>query len=274
MKMGLSGSVDVDWYVFLTAWLNLQRQCLLQGQDVPISQEMNSHEFIPQQHLMVFKISHWCLTWLWSKTQRLALSLRALMINEESTGHVRRVGLGAYSGLADELSGGSRQRVRTRLTLWHGDPDILLMDEAFSIEYFDSLLKCKAELIRLNDDKRTVELFFISHDWMKRCYRWPNRDYAKWWSGSSGTPDEILNSQRMTMLKPSSVVWMSQVFLRLKTSRTKKPAAVFENPERWSCLAPLQVLMDSNDREYGIVVEQSLLEHCFYRFIPKFWADR
>lgn len=87
------------------------------------------------------------------KTQRTEKALEMLA----------RVGLAGWEGaMPAELSGGMRQRVGLARALAL-DPDILLMDEAFSA--LDPLIRrdMQEELIRLQDDLRKTVLF-ITHD--------------------------------------------------------------------------------------------------------------
>ena len=169
---------------------------------------------------------------------------------------LERVGLGAYSeSYPDELSGGMKQRVGLARAL-ACDPDILLMDEAFSA--LDPLIRTEMqdELIRLqNDDKRTI--VFISHD-LDEAMRIGDR-IAIMQNGEVvqvGTPDDILNNPANDYVEAFFRGVNVASVLTVKDIARKKPAAVFKKSEHDGPASALQILMD-NDREYGIVVEKT-----------------
>ena len=171
---------------------------------------------------------------------------------------LERVGLGPYSeSYPDELSGGMKQRVGLARAL-ACDPDILLMDEAFSA--LDPLIRTEMqdELIRLqNDDKRTI--VFISHD-LDEAMRIGDR-IAIMQNGEVvqvGTPDEILNNPANDYVEAFFRGVNVASVLTVKDIARKKPAAVFKKSEHDGPASALQILMD-NDREYGIVIDKSSL---------------
>ncbi len=169
---------------------------------------------------------------------------------------LERVGLEAHcESYPDELSGGMKQRVGLARALAN-DPDILLMDEAFSA--LDPLIRTEMqdELIRLqNDDKRTI--VFISHD-LDEAMRIGDR-IAIMQDGvvvQVGTPDEILHNPANDYVRSFfRGVNVASVFTA-KDIAIKKPAAVFKKHDNDGPGAALQILLD-NDREYGIVVDRS-----------------
>ena len=171
---------------------------------------------------------------------------------------LERVGLGPYSeSYPDELSGGMKQRVGLARAL-ACDPDILLMDEAFSA--LDPLIRTEMqdELIRLqNDDKRTI--VFISHD-LDEAMRIGDR-IAIMQNGEVvqvGTPDEILNNPANDYVEAFFRGVNVASVLTVKDIARQKPAAVFKKSEHDGPASALQILMD-NDREYGIVIDKSSL---------------
>jgi glycine betaine/proline transport system ATP-binding protein len=135
------------------------------------------------------------------------------------------------------------------------DPDILLMDEAFSA--LDPLIRTEMqdELIRLqNDDKRTI--VFISHD-LDEAMRIGDR-IAIMQGGvvvQVGTPDEILHNPANDYISSFfSGVNMANVFCAKDVAR-KTSATVFKKNDNDGPAAALQLLLDS-DRDYGIVVDR------------------
>ncbi|GAL04327.1 L-proline glycine betaine ABC transport system permease protein ProV [Photobacterium aphoticum] len=136
------------------------------------------------------------------------------------------------------------------------DPDILLMDEAFSA--LDPLIRTEMqdELIRLqNDDKRTI--VFISHD-LDEAMRIGDR-IAIMQDGvvvQVGTPDEILHQPANDYVRSFfRGVNVATVFTAKDIAR-KKPAAVVKKSEVDGPSAALQLLLE-HDREYGIVVDKA-----------------
>lgn len=114
--------------------------------------------------------------------------------HEQAMAALASVGLDAYAdSYPDELSGGMQQRVGLARALAN-DPEILLMDEAFSA--LDPLIRTEMqdELLRLQArDQRTV--VFISHD-LDEAMRIGDR-IAIMEAGEVvqvGTPDDILHN--------------------------------------------------------------------------------
>jgi len=166
-----------------------------------------------------------------------------------------RVGLETHcESYPDELSGGMKQRVGLARALAN-DPDILLMDEAFSA--LDPLIRCEMqdELIRLqNDDKRTI--VFISHD-LDEAMRIGDR-IAIMQNGvvvQVGTPDDILQNPANDYVSSFfSGVNVASVFCA-KDIAKKTPAAVFKKHNNDGPAVAIKILMD-NERDYGVVVDR------------------
>lgn len=169
---------------------------------------------------------------------------------------LERVGLDTYAeSFPDELSGGMKQRVGLARAL-ACDPDILLMDEAFSA--LDPLIRTEMqdELIRLqNDDKRTI--VFISHD-LDEAMRIGDR-IAIMQNGEVvqvGTPDEILHNPANDYVEAFFRGVNIASVLTVKDIARKKPAAVFKKSDNDGPGSALQILIEQ-DREYGIVIDRS-----------------
>lgn len=181
---------------------------------------------------------------------------------DEATRHqtakeaLERVGLDAYiDSYPDELSGGMKQRVGLARALAN-DPDILLMDEAFSA--LDPLIRTEMqdELIRLqNDDQRTI--VFISHD-LDEAMRIGDR-IAIMQDGivvQVGSPDEILHNPANDYVESFfKGVNVASVFSAKDIAR-KRPNTVFKKHDNDGPAAAMQLLLDG-DRDFGIVVDKS-----------------
>ena len=164
--------------------------------------------------------------------------------NDSARNALARVGLESQcESYPDELSGGMKQRVGLARAL-ATDPDILLMDEAFSA--LDPLIRTEMqdELIRLqNDDRRTI--VFISHD-LDEAMRIGDR-IAIMQNGvvvQVGTPDEILQNPANDYVESFfSGVNVADVYSAKDIAR-KKPAAVFKKGETDGPAAALKILSD------------------------------
>lgn len=167
-----------------------------------------------------------------------------------------RVGLEQYTeSYPDELSGGMQQRVGLARALAN-DPEILLMDEAFSA--LDPLIRTEMqdELIRLqNDDQRTI--VFISHD-LDEAMRIGDR-IAIMQGGEVvqvGTPDDILHNPANDYVKSFfKGVDISNVFCAKDIARRRVPTIIRKN-EQDGASAALQ-LIDDSDWDYGVVLDRS-----------------
>ncbi|MDT8420071.1 MAG: glycine betaine/L-proline ABC transporter ATP-binding protein ProV [Desulfuromonadales bacterium] len=166
---------------------------------------------------------------------------------------LEQVGLEAWAAsMPHELSGGMQQRVGLARGL-AVDPDILLMDEAFSA--LDPLIRTEMqdELLKLQDKaKRTI--VFISHD-LDEAMRIGDR-IAIMEGGSVvqvGTPEEILQNPADDYVRaffrgvdPTNILSAGDI---ATDSQVTIPITDGKSPR-----AALQRLI-KNDRDYGFVVD-------------------
>lgn len=258
--MGLSGSGKSTLVRLLNRLIEpTQGSVLLKGKDIAHISEQELRDVRRKNISMVFQnfalMPH--MTVLENAAFGLELSgVVAYERNKSAKEALARVGLDAYcESFPDELSGGMKQRVGLARALAN-DPDILLMDEAFSA--LDPLIRTEMqdELIRLqNDDKRTI--VFISHD-LDEAMRIGDR-IAIMQDGivvQTGTPDEILHHPANDYVSSFfRGVNVASVFSAKDIAR-KKPAAVFKKHDNDGSAAAMQLLMD-HDRDYGIVVDRT-----------------
>lgn len=258
--MGLSGSGKSTLVRLLNRLIEPTRgSVLLKGKDIAQISDNELRKVRRQNISMVFQ--NFALMPHMTVIENAAFGLELAGVeetqrHESARAALGRVGLEAYcDSYPDELSGGMKQRVGLARALTN-DPDILLMDEAFSA--LDPLIRTEMqdELIRLqNDDKRTI--VFISHD-LDEAMRIGDR-IAIMQDGvvvQVGTPDEILHHPANDYVSSFfRGVNVASVFCAKDIAR-KKPAAMFKKHDNDGPAAAMQLLMD-NDREYGIVVDRS-----------------
>ncbi len=258
--MGLSGSGKSTLVRLLNRLIEPTRgSVLLKGSDIAHISDHELREVRRQNISMVFQ--NFALMPHMTVIENTAFGLELAGVPEAqrhqaAKAALERVGLDAYcESYPDELSGGMKQRVGLARALTN-DPDILLMDEAFSA--LDPLIRTEMqdELIRLqNDDKRTI--VFISHD-LDEAMRIGDR-IAIMQDGvvvQVGTPDEILHQPANDYVSSFfRGVNVASVFCAKDIAR-KNPAAVFKKHDNDGLAAAMQMLLD-NDREYGIVVDRA-----------------
>lgn len=166
-----------------------------------------------------------------------------------------QVGLENYAlSWPDELSGGMRQRVGLARALAN-DPDILLMDEAFSA--LDPLIRAEMqdELVKLQSrHQRTI--VFISHD-LDEAMRIGDR-IAIMQGGEVvqvGTPDEILNKPANDYVRTFfRGVDVSHVFSARDIAR-RRPVTLIRKTPGFGPRSALKLLQDE-DRDFGYVLER------------------
>ncbi|MDX1809861.1 MAG: glycine betaine/L-proline ABC transporter ATP-binding protein ProV [Sulfurospirillaceae bacterium] len=174
---------------------------------------------------------------------------------EKAYAALKQVGLENYGDVyPDELSGGMQQRVGLARALAN-DPDILLMDEAFSA--LDPLIRTEMqdELLNLqNEHERTV--VFISHDLDEairigdRIAIMQNANIAQ-----IGTPEEIISNPANDYVKSffkgvnvTSVLSASHIARKTNLTIVKKEGSGIKSAIQY---------MSDYDREFGFFVEKN-----------------
>ncbi len=168
---------------------------------------------------------------------------------------LEQVGLGAHSdSYPDELSGGMQQRVGLARALAN-NPDIMLMDEAFSA--LDPLIRTEmqGELLKLQaDHQRTI--VFISHD-LDEAMRIGDR-IAIMEGGEvvqTGTPDEILHNPANDYVRSFfKGVDVTNVFCA-KDIAIKEQVTLVQKGSTEDLKTALQQLEDNN-KDYGYLVDK------------------
>ncbi|WP_421213750.1 glycine betaine/L-proline ABC transporter ATP-binding protein ProV [Aeromonas dhakensis] len=195
--MGLSGSGKSTLVRLFNRLIEPSRgQVLIDGEDIAAISDSELRQVRRKKISMVFQsfalMPH--LSVLENTAFGLALAGVPLAERQQSARQaLQQVGLGQWiDAFPDALSGGMKQRVGLARALAN-DPDILLMDEAFSA--LDPLIRTEMqdELLKLQaSQQRTI--VFISHD-LDEAMRIGDR-IAIMQDGQLvqvGTPDEILN---------------------------------------------------------------------------------
>ena len=261
--MGLSGSGKSTLVRLLNRLITPTRgQVLIDGQDIASVSEKTLREirrtkismvfqsFALMPHMTVLDNTAFGMTLAGvEKNQRLSKALEAL----------KQVGLEKYAqAWPDQLSGGMRQRVGLARALAN-DPDILLMDEAFSA--LDPLIRTEMqdELVKLQA-KQQRTIVFISHD-LDEAMRIGDR-IAIMQNGQVvqvGTPDEILNQPANAYVETFfRGVDISQVF---SAKDIVKPAtgSIIHRATGLGPKSTLKLLTDQ-DRDYGYILNKQRFE--------------
>ncbi|WP_428776309.1 glycine betaine/L-proline ABC transporter ATP-binding protein ProV [Vibrio sp.] len=258
--MGLSGSGKSTLVRLLNRLIEPTRgNVLLKGKDIAHISEDELRDVRRKNISMVFQnfalMPHMTVI----ENAAFGLELAGVDIDKRrasALAALERVGLDAYAeSYPDELSGGMKQRVGLARAL-ACDPDILLMDEAFSA--LDPLIRTEMqdELLKLQEEhQRTI--VFISHD-LDEALRIGDR-IAIMQDGvvvQVGTPDEILHNPANDYVEAFFRGVNIASVLTAKDIARKKPAAVFKKSENDGPASAMQLLMD-HDREFGVVVDKT-----------------
>ena len=257
--MGLSGSGKSTLVRMLNRLIEITSgSVFVGGQDVAELDAKGLTELRRNQMSMVFQ--SFALMPHLNVIENAAFGLSLAKMNKEKR-HERamealtQVGLEAYpNSFPDELSGGMQQRVGLARAL-AVDPQILLMDEAFSA--LDPLIRAEMQdqLLSLQE-KHQRTIIFISHD-LDEAMRIGDR-IAIMEGGriiQIGTPDEILQDPANDYVQaffrgvdPTSILVAGDIARETQTTVIKHPG---KGPR-----SALQRLI-SQDREYGYVLDKS-----------------
>ena len=256
--MGLSGSGKSTMVRLLNRLIEPTRgEVLIDGEDIAKISEAKLRQVRRSKISMVFQsfalMPH--LTVL--NNTAFGMELAGVPVEERNTkalDALRQVGLENYANsYPDELSGGMRQRVGLARAMAN-NPDILLMDEAFSA--LDPLIRTEMqdELVKLQaQHQRTI--VFISHD-LDEAMRIGDR-IAIMQGGEVvqvGTPEDILNNPANDYVRTFfRGVDISQVFSAKDIARRR--GALIRKTPGFGPRAALK-LLEVEDREYGYVLER------------------
>ncbi|AVF37164.1 glycine betaine/L-proline ABC transporter ATP-binding protein ProV [Rahnella sikkimica] len=256
--MGLSGSGKSTMVRLLNRLIEPTRgEVLIDGEDIAKISESKLRQVRRSKISMVFQsfalMPH--LTVL--NNTAFGMELAGVPVaerNAKALDALRQVGLENYANsYPDELSGGMRQRVGLARAMAN-NPDILLMDEAFSA--LDPLIRTEMqdELVKLQaQHQRTI--VFISHD-LDEAMRIGDR-IAIMQGGEVvqvGTPEDILNNPANDYVRTFfRGVDISQVFSAKDIARRR--GALIRKTPGFGPRAALKLLEDE-DREYGYVLER------------------
>lgn len=257
--MGLSGSGKSTMVRLLNRLIEPTRgEVLIDGEDIAKISESKLRQVRRKKISMVFQsfalLPHLNVL----DNTAFGMELAGLPIaerTEKALDALRQVGLENYAkSYPDELSGGMRQRVGLARAMAN-NPDILLMDEAFSA--LDPLIRTEMqdELVKLQaQHQRTI--VFISHD-LDEAMRIGDR-IAIMQGGEViqvGTPEDILNNPANDYVRTFfRGVDITQVFSAKDIAR-RRPVALIRKTPGFGPRAALKLLEDE-DREYGYVLER------------------
>ncbi len=262
--MGLSGSGKSTLVRMLNRLIEpTSGEVLVDGEDILKMDKQQLVKFRRSKTSMVFQ--SFALMPHLSVVDNVAFGLELDGIDKETRqaralDALKQVGLDGWeSAMPNELSGGMQQRVGLARGL-AVDPDILLMDEAFSA--LDPLIKTEMqdELLKLQDrHERTI--VFISHD-LDEALRIGDR-IAIMEGGrvvQVGTPEEILQNPADDYVRaffrgvdPTGVISAGDIV------RDTQPTVIWHTP-KGSPRATLEML-NNRDREYAYVLDS---ERRFY----------
>ncbi|CAO95981.1 glycine betaine/L-proline ABC transporter ATP-binding protein ProV [Erwinia tasmaniensis] len=257
--MGLSGSGKSTMVRLLNRLIEPTRgQVIIDGEDIAKISESALRQVRRNKISMVFQSFALMPHMTVLNNAAFGMELAGVPLaerQEKALDALRQVGLDNYAhAYPDELSGGMRQRVGLARALAI-NPDILLMDEAFSA--LDPLIRTEMqdELVKLQSrHQRTI--VFISHD-LDEAMRIGDR-IAIMQGGEVvqvGTPDEILNNPANDYVRTFfRGVDISHVFSAKDIARRSAAALIRKAPG----LGPRSAikLLQDNDREYGYVLEK------------------
>lgn len=255
--MGLSGSGKSTLVRMLNRLIEpTSGRVLVDGNDITAMQQDELVKFRLHNMSMVFQ--SFALMPHLTVLENAAFGLNLAGINKEkqkerALAALAQVGLSGWEdSYPKELSGGMQQRVGLARGL-AVDPDILLMDEAFSA--LDPLIRTEMqdELLKLQKlDQRTI--IFISHD-LDEALRIGDR-IAIMEGGrvvQVGTPEEILQNPADDYVKaffrgvdPTSVISASDIVRDTQLTIIKS---------RVGSLRAAHELLSSKDRDFGYVLD-------------------